>query len=581
MSYQVLARKWRPRNFSELAGQEHVQRALINALESERLHHAFLFTGTRGVGKTTIARILAKSLNCEKGITATPCGECSACTEISEGRFIDLIEVDAASKTKVEDTRDLLENVHYAPSRGRFKVYLIDEVHMLSEKSFNALLKTLEEPPPHVKFLLATTDPQKLPVTILSRCLQFNLKRLPLDLIATHLEKILRQENLKFDSDAIRLIADAADGSMRDALSLLDQAIAYGAGELKEPEVRTMLGTVDRSQVFALLQALGERDAKSLFESIAQLAVHSADFTLVFNELLSLLHRVALCQIAPDALDSQHPEQPQIAHIASLLTAEDTQLYYQIGLAGKRDLSLAPNPQLGFEMAMLRMLAFQPGMVKTAQPAPATGGTQSRIPGQPAASIAKPQAQTPHAKSQHLETISKTLGQTAVKKKLSSKDNDNSTELVNPQLNTNTKFSAESNQSETTVPLPENNAGWEILVNKLALNGVALQLAKNSAFVSCSGDNLALALSAAHRQFSNTQREEALQKAINERTGKTLRLSVTIQEQVNDTPALREQQRARERQASAENAIYNDSIVKAIVETFDGRISPKSIQPID
>ncbi|MCI0507360.1 MAG: DNA polymerase III subunit gamma/tau, partial [Gammaproteobacteria bacterium] len=411
MNYQVLARKWRPRNFSELVGQEHVQRALINALESERLHHAFLFTGTRGVGKTTIARILAKSLNCEKGVTATPCGVCSACREINEGRFIDLIEVDAASKTKVEDTRDLLENVQYAPTRGRYKVYLIDEVHMLSTHSFNALLKTLEEPPPHVKFLLATTDPQKLPVTILSRCLQFNLKRLPVDLITAHLEKILQQEILPFESPAIRLIADAADGSMRDALSLLDQAIAYGAGELKETEVRAMLGTVDRSQVFALLQALGNRNAKSLFESIAQLAAHSADFELVFNELLSLLHRVALCQIAPDAIDAEHPEQPQIVQIAAMLSAEDTQLFYQIGLIGKRDLPLAPNPQLGFEMVMLRMLAFQPGVVKTEQPMPATASHRDHTPPQPApaAPMVRPQAQTQHAKSQHLDAINKTL----------------------------------------------------------------------------------------------------------------------------------------------------------------------------
>ena len=303
MSYQVLARKWRPRNFSELAGQEHVQRALINALESDRLHHAFLFTGTRGVGKTTIARILAKSLNCEKGISATPCGECSACREINEGRFIDLIEVDAASKTKVEDTRDLLENVQYAPTRGRYKVYLIDEVHMLSTHSFNALLKTLEEPPPHVKFLLATTDPQKLPVTILSRCLQFNLKRLPADLITEYLEKILQQEKIIFDNTAIALIAEAADGSMRDALSLLDQAIAYGGGELKDAEVRTMLGTVDKTHVFELLQALANRDSTLLLNSIEQLASHSADFENALNEILSLLHRIALTQIAPDAID--------------------------------------------------------------------------------------------------------------------------------------------------------------------------------------------------------------------------------------------------------------------------------------
>ncbi len=582
MSYQVLARKWRPRNFSELAGQEHVQRALINALESERLHHAFLFTGTRGVGKTTIARILAKSLNCEKGISATPCGECSACREINEGRFIDLIEVDAASKTKVEDTRDLLENVQYAPTRGRYKVYLIDEVHMLSTHSFNALLKTLEEPPPHVKFLLATTDPQKLPVTILSRCLQFNLKRLPADLIAEHLEKILQKENLSFDSDAIRLIADAADGSMRDALSLLDQAIAYGGGELKQPEVRAMLGSIDKSQVFAILQALGNRDAKSLLEGINQLATHSADFEQVLNELLSLLHRVALQQIAPDAIDSQHPEYEQISQVAASLSPEDTQLYYQIGLIGKRDLALAPNPQLGFEMTALRMLAFQPGTTKIEQPISATKTVQRQTPTQAASTASQPKAQTPQSKSQHLEAISKTLGQATAKKKLNSNE-------PRPAATVNTNAGIEiaapqpTNQDRrpATFPLPETNDDWECLIDKLSLNGVPLQLAKNCAFVTCKDEQLELALAETHQQFYSKQREEILQQAIDASTGKKLRVLINIKDKVSDTPALREQQRARERQASAEHAIYNDGVVKAIVETFDGRISPKSIQPVD
>ena len=300
MSYQVLARKWRPRDFTELAGQEHVQRALINALDGNRLHHAFLFTGTRGVGKTTIARILAKSLNCEKGVSASPCGECSACTEINEGRFIDLIEVDAASKTKVEDTRELLENVQYAPTRGRYKVYLIDEVHMLSAHSFNALLKTLEEPPPHVKFLLATTDPQKLPVTILSRCLQFNLTRLPVELIVEHLTKILGSEKINFEEPALALIADAADGSMRDALSLLDQAIAFGNGEVKDADVRTMLGTFDKSQVFNLMFALANKDSQSLLAHIKTIAEFSTDFDGALNEVLTLLTQIALAQVAPD-----------------------------------------------------------------------------------------------------------------------------------------------------------------------------------------------------------------------------------------------------------------------------------------
>ncbi|WP_455220300.1 DNA polymerase III subunit gamma/tau [Kaarinaea lacus] len=580
MSYQVLARKWRPRNFSELAGQEHVQRALINALESERLHHAFLFTGTRGVGKTTIARILAKSLNCEKGVSANPCGECSACKEISEGRFIDLIEVDAASKTKVEDTRDLLENVQYAPTRGRYKVYLIDEVHMLSTHSFNALLKTLEEPPPHVKFLLATTDPQKLPVTILSRCLQFNLKRLPAELITEHLEKILQQESLNFESNAIRLIADAADGSMRDALSLLDQAIAYGGGELKESEVRAMLGSIDKSQVFALLQALGNRNTKTLLEGIAQLATHSADFDQVCNELLSLLHRVALFQLAPEAIDQQHPEHAQISQIATLISPEDTQLYYQIGLIGKRDLTLAPNPQIGFEMTMLRMLAFQPGTIKTERNIPATETVPRPTPVQPVAPVNQSQPPAQQTKSQHLEAISKTLGQANTKKKLNSKD---LRELrpAPPIENAAAPPPVKQEPGQASVTIPETNDDWECLIDKLSLNGVPLQLAKNCAFVTCTDEQLELALAETHQQFYSKQREEILRQAIDASTGKKLRVVISIKDKVGDTPALREQQRARERQASAEHAIYNDGVVKAIVETFDGRISPKSIQPVD
>ena len=586
MSYQVLARKWRPRNFSELAGQEHVQRALINALESDRLHHAFLFTGTRGVGKTTIARILAKSLNCEKGISATPCGECSACREINEGRFIDLIEVDAASKTKVEDTRDLLENVQYAPTRGRYKVYLIDEVHMLSTHSFNALLKTLEEPPPHVKFLLATTDPQKLPVTILSRCLQFNLKRLPADLITEYLEKILQQEKIIFDNTAIALIAEAADGSMRDALSLLDQAIAYGGGELKDAEVRTMLGTVDKTHVFELLQALANRDSTLLLNSIEQLASHSADFENALNEILSLLHRIALTQIAPDAIDAQVPEKPQISLLADSISAEDTQLYYQIGLLGKRDLPLAPNPKLGFEMVMLRMLAFQPGTTNLEQK-PITAKNQTAaeptqvIPNVQATQAQASQPQAQQTKSQHLEAISKTLGATTTKKKLSNKGNnsicpDNSTKAVEIEA----KPAAVTRKDHNT-PLPIDENDWESLIENLSLTGVPLQLAKNCALLNCSNELIELALSESHKQFHSKQREEILQQAIEESTGKKLKLAISYKDKVIGTPALREQQRIRERQASAENDIYNDNNVKAIVETFDGRISTKSIRPVD
>ena len=360
MSYQVLARKWRPRSFGEMVGQAHVLKALVNALDSQRLHHAYLFTGTRGVGKTTIARIIAKCLNCETGISATPCGQCSICREIDEGRFVDLIEVDAASRTKVEDTRELLENVQYAPSRGRFKVYLIDEVHMLSGHSFNALLKTLEEPPPYVKFLLATTDPQKLPVTILSRCLQFSLKSMPPERVVEHLAHVLKAEQIPFEEDALWLLGRAADGSMRDAMSLTDQAIAFGEGKVLAADVRAMLGSLDHGQVYGVLEALLAGDARALLEAVRQLAEQGPDWHGVLAELLNVLHRLAIAQVLPDAVDNGQGDRERVLALAQALPAEDVQFYYQMGLIGRRDLPLAPDPRSGFEMALLRMLAFRP-----------------------------------------------------------------------------------------------------------------------------------------------------------------------------------------------------------------------------
>ncbi len=388
MSYQVLARKWRPQNFQELVGQEHVQRALVNALNDNRLHHAYLFTGTRGVGKTTIARIFSKSLNCETGITATPCGECATCVEIAQGRYVDLIEVDAASRTGVDDTRELLENVQYAPTRGRYKVYLIDEVHMFSKSSFNALLKTLEEPPPHVKFLLATTDPQKLPVTILSRCLQFNLKRLPLSLIISHLQHILTQENVEHNVTALQLIAEAADGSMRDALSLMDQALAFGAGAVQEQEVRDMLGSVSRDKVINLLKAVLQGDAAETMKAVSSLAEFSPDFENVLAELLSLLHHMSLAKTVPEALDEFVSARETLLKLSEEVSAEDLQLFYQIALIGRRDLPLSPDARNGFEMIMLRMLAFKPATVASVQTS------------QAAAASRQPTAPTPQAAPQ-------------------------------------------------------------------------------------------------------------------------------------------------------------------------------------
>ncbi|MWV16761.1 DNA polymerase III subunit gamma/tau [Pseudomonas sp. L-22-4S-12] len=370
MSYQVLARKWRPRSFREMVGQTHVLKALINALDSQRLHHAYLFTGTRGVGKTTIARIIAKCLNCETGISSTPCGECSVCREIDEGRFVDLIEVDAASRTKVEDTRELLENVQYAPSRGRYKVYLIDEVHMLSTHSFNALLKTLEEPPPHVKFLLATTDPQKLPVTILSRCLQFSLKNMPPERVVEHLTHVLTAESVPFEDDALWLLGRAADGSMRDAMSLTDQAIAFGEGKVLAADVRAMLGTLDHGQVYGVLHALLEGDARALLEAVRHLAEQGPDWNGVLSEMLNVLHRVAVAQALPEAVDNGQGDRDKVLALAQALPAEDVQFYYQMGLIGRRDLPLAPDPRSGFEMVLLRMLAFRPADADVAPRSP-------------------------------------------------------------------------------------------------------------------------------------------------------------------------------------------------------------------
>ena len=386
MSHQVLARKWRPGNFTEMVGQQHVLQALVNALESGRLHHAYLFTGTRGVGKTTVARILAKCLNCDTGVTATPCGECGACAEIAEGRSVDLIEVDAASKTKVEDTRELLENVQYTPTHARYKIYLIDEVHMLSNHSFNALLKTLEEPPPHAMFLLATTDPQKLPATVLSRCLQFNLKNMQPEQIVAHLEHILGAESVSADAEALALIARAAEGSMRDALSLTDQAIAYGEGKLVGADVAEMLGTVDRGKVLDVVAAILDEDAAAVLSLVSQIAEHAPDFISALDELSNILHQMTVAQTVPDALDTSWPDQARIVELASRATIDDTQLFWQMAVGGRREVHLASSARAGLEMILLRMIAFRPAAVF--QPQPAAGDSPAKKPEPPVAPVA-------------------------------------------------------------------------------------------------------------------------------------------------------------------------------------------------
>jgi DNA polymerase-3 subunit gamma/tau len=549
MSYQVLARKWRPRDFTELVGQEHVQRALINALDNDRLHHAYLFTGTRGVGKTTIARILAKSLNCEVGVTSTPCGKCSACEEINAGRFIDLLEVDAASRTKVEDTRELLENVQYAPTRGRYKVYLIDEVHMLSGHSFNALLKTLEEPPPHVKFLLATTDPQKLPVTILSRCLQFNLKRLPLEQIRDHLIAILASEGISAEAAAVGEISRAADGSMRDALSLLDQAIAHGGGSLAADGVRAMLGTIDRTRVVALLRALAAGDAAALLAEAAALAELSPDYGGVLNELNSALTRIALAQAVPGVLGDEVEERTALAELARTMGPEDVQLCYQIGLAGRRDLPLAPEPRGGFEMILLRMLAFRPAGVGT-QPVSAAAASSGTTPATAASRTAPP------PRPQVAEAVPASVAE--------------------PSPQAHAAPAARSAPAAAPVSID-----WTTLAAALPLGGLARQLALNCALLRHEGDSVELALDPGQRALHNKKWEEVLAKALSEHLGQPIRLTIQLGAGGGETPMAAQQRRGQERQAEAQASIESDATVQSILDRFDGRIEPGSIQPVE
>ncbi len=515
MSYQVLARKYRPRTFAEVVGQQHAVRALVHALDSDRVHHAFLFTGTRGVGKTTIARILAKSLNCEKGVSSQPCGSCAACVEVDEGRFVDLIEVDAASRTKVDDTRELLENVQYASMRGRYKVYLIDEVHMLSGHSFNALLKTLEEPPPHVKFLLATTDPQKLPMTVLSRCLQFNLKRLLPDLIGEQLRKIVEAEAVTYDAAALRLLARAADGSMRDGLSLLDQAIAFGGGEVKERDVREMLGTIDQDAVQRLLQALTAGDARALLGVVADVSEHSSDYDAVLSELLLSLHRISLAQAEPALLDDRDGDAELLLKHANSMTPEDVQLYYQIGLSGRRDLALAPDPRSGLEMILLRMLVFRP--------------------------VAP------------VQTDNNIAGGVAV--------------TAQPPTTLATKAS--------TVPSADS---WKDVVAQLKLSGLAGELAGNSALESYQNGDVTLVLDQNFAHLQSKEREGALRSALEGFYGMPLRLTIRVGKPATETPAQQKLRLQDAQKQAAMKAIYEDPNVKALQERFNARVNPDSVR---
>jgi len=563
MSYQVLARKWRPRNFDEMVGQDHVRRALVNALDNDRLHHAFLFTGTRGVGKTTIARILAKSLNCEKGVSSKPCGVCSACREIDEGRFVDLIEVDAASRTKVEDTRELLENVQYAPTRGRYKVYLIDEVHMLSTHSFNALLKTLEEPPPHVKFLLATTDPQKLPVTILSRCLQFNLKRVPVDLISKQLEYILVQEGIEGEPGARLALARAADGSLRDALSLLDQAIAYGGGTLREADVRAMLGTIEQTHIVALLDALAKHDAPALLQRIQLLAEHSPDFPGVLADLLSHLHRIALAQIAPEAIDDSLGDRDTLLRMAQTLSPEDVQLFYQIGLLGRRDLSLAPDARNGFEMVLLRMLTFRPlSEAETLSASPATAASA------PATIKLHASRLTPH-----LPPLPSPAPPVAA-----SKASTAAPASTKPHASPLTSHLPTPPSLRAKQPISDD---WGKILGELKLTGILQQLAVNCALKERAGDTVHLILDNTQANLHTKKLEERLQQALQTYYQTPIKLVLSVGEPGGATPAQAQAREQSERLQAAVQVIQSDANIQALVETFNARIHPDSIQPLD
>ena len=541
MSYQVLARKWRPRTFGEVVGQEHVLRALINALDNDRLHHAYLFSGTRGVGKTTLGRILAKSLNCEQGVSANPCGQCSACREIDEGRFVDLIEVDAASRTKVEDTRELMDNVQYAPTRGRYKVYLVDEVHMLSNHSFNALLKTLEEPPPHVKFLLATTDPQRLPVTILSRCLKFNLKSIPRERIADHLVDILDREGVAYERAGVNLIAQAADGSMRDALSLMDQAIAFGGGAVNEAEIRAMLGTIGQDRILALLEPLSAGDGAGVLQQVQALAEQGVDFTQVLAELITSLHRLALIQAVPEGAAAEDSDDQRLQALAGQLSAEDIQLYYQIALLGRRDLPLAPDPRSGFEMLALRMLAFRPVL----------DGGEARPPvTRPAAAPASP----PAAKAAEMPPTA-------------------SEPAPAPEAPVST--AAPPAASAAT----END--WATILNALRLTGMVKQLAVNCAWGGMENDVVTLRLARSHAQLASEQMVERLQTALQNHFGRPVRLSLQVEDSLDDTPAAEQARKDEQRQEEAVRDIESDPNVRAMQEMFDAQLDPNSIRPTD
>lgn len=559
MSYLVLARKWRPKNFTEMVGQEHVLRALINALDNDRLHHAYLFSGTRGVGKTTVSRIFAKSLNCESGVTSTPCGECAACLEIDEGRFVDLIEVDAASRTKVDDTRELLENVQYAPTRGRYKVYLIDEVHMLSTHSFNALLKTLEEPPPHVKFLLATTDPQKLPVTVLSRCLQFNLKRISLDLIVERLELLAKAEGIGADLPALRMLGRAAEGSMRDALSLLDQAIAFGGGEVREAEVGKMLGSIDRHHVTHLVEALAAQDGSALMEGAEALAQDVPDYDRVLIDLSSILQKIAVHQVVPGAgLEEEFDDSVQ--RLAEILAPEDVQLFYQIAINGRKDLDLAPDPRSGFEMTLLRMLAFKPetGAAGAASSTPPVIG----------------KAKSALASRSRTQAPAKRPASTAAAPAPDSRASSAPASSAEPEVE------AQSRPAKVKTAGADTES-WMSLIGAMRLKGPARQVAVNCVMLGREGDTISLQLDPSSKALLTDTLKNRLQTSLSEYFQTTISLRIVLEAPVAETPAKQAARIEEEKQRNARESLEQDPNILALKNTFGATIHEESVRPLD
>lgn len=540
MAYQVLARKWRPRTFSELAGQAHVVRALSNALDQNRLHHAYLFTGTRGVGKTTVARILAKALNCETGITATPCGVCSACTQIDAGRFVDLLELDAASNTGIDNMREVLDNAQYAPTVGRFKVYIIDEVHMLSKQAFNSMLKTLEEPPEHVKFILATTDPQKIPITVLSRCLQFNLKQMPPELIREHLTKILALEEIDAQPAALQLIARAAQGSMRDALSLLDQAIAYSGGAILADTVHGMLGALDRHYLFNLLSALIADDGPALLDQAEHMGTRSIDFDTALRDLAALLQQIALVQIVPAALADDTPERETIVKLAAQIDPQTVQLYYQISLLGRRDLGLAPDEFAGFSMTLLRMLAFLPQ----------TGATD--LP----------------AKTPRHDATPPIAASTETKNSLP--------DLPEPEVD------GAVIQLSVAEPPPidfvADQTGWSELVTQLQLGGQARMLALQCELDRFADNTLHLRLPIAQKHLIDKSYQDKLREALSKHFSRVIRLEISLTETDANTPIKQQNEARVQRQTAAENLVQEDGFVRDAINQLDARIV--SVEPI-